>query len=116
MASRLAAAILFLVVLCGCGREAGATHRGGTTARPAGRTAVVAKQVFTIGYSVQHRAIDAVEIGDPRQLRRMLIVGCIHGNEPAGIAIARWLISVAHPLSTTTLWVGVCPGEKPSGR
>ena len=112
MASRIAAAVLFLFALSGCGSQTRATQHATMADRPAPGVAVVAKRVFTIGYSVRHRAIEAVEIGDPRQPRRMLIVGCIHGNEPAGIAIARRLISQAHP-PNTTLWV--IPDLNPDG-
>lgn len=41
-----------------------------------------------LGYSVRHRPITAFEIGDADSPARTLVVGCIHGNEPAGIAIA----------------------------
>jgi protein MpaA len=112
MASRIAAAVLFLIAISGCGSQGRATHRGTTTARSVRRIAVIAKRVFTIGYSVRHRSIEAVEIGDPRQPHRVLVVGCIHGNEPAGIAIARRLISLAHP-PNTTLWV--IPDLNPDG-
>jgi hypothetical protein len=44
-----------------------------------------------LGYSVQHRPIIAIEIGDPDSPADVLIVGCIDGNEPAGIAIASTL-------------------------
>src|SRR5438105_15700107 len=44
-----------------------------------------------VGYSVAHRPIVAVELGDADSPRRALIVGCIHGDEPAGLAIARAL-------------------------
>jgi murein peptide amidase A len=112
VASRIAAAVLALLAVSGCGSQPRATHRGATAARSASRVAVVAKRTFTIGYSVQHRSIEAVEIGDPRQPRRMLVVGCIHGNEPAGIAVARRLISLAPP-PNTTLWV--IPNLNPDG-
>jgi murein peptide amidase A len=76
------------------------------------RAAVVAKRAFTIGYSVQHRSIEAAEIGDPRQPRQLLVVGCIHGNEPAGIVVVRRLISLAN-LPNTTLWA--IPNLNPDG-
>jgi protein MpaA len=49
--------------------------------------------VVVLGRSVQGREIKAYELGDPASKRKVLIVGCIHGNEPAGIAIARALIA-----------------------
>src|SRR5205807_9374404 len=66
---------------------------------------------FTIGYSVQGRRIVAFELGGPstetRQSgagRNILVVGCIHGNEPDGIAIARRLLT-EQPLSGTAIWI-----------
>ena len=43
---------------------------------------------MVLGYSVQHRPIIAVGLGDPDSPRRSLVVGCIHGSEPADIATA----------------------------
>jgi murein peptide amidase A len=43
-----------------------------------------------LGRSLQGRAITAVEVGDPAG-KRVLVVGSVHGNEPAGIAVARRL-------------------------
>lgn len=43
-----------------------------------------------LGRSLQGRAITAVEVGDPAG-KRVLVVGSVHGNEPAGIAVARQL-------------------------
>lgn len=70
------------------------------------------KRTLTIAYSVRHRAINAIEIGDRRRAPRLLVVGCIHGNEPAGIAIARRLLRLAPPPGTT-LWV--IPDLNPDG-
>jgi protein MpaA len=59
-----------------------------------------------VGHSVQHRPIKLVHVhGDGP---RVLVVGCIHGNEPAGIAVVRalerthphadlWLVPVLNP-------------------
>lgn len=55
-----------------------------------------------IGHSVQGRAMRPVVLGDgPRTL---LVVGCIHGNEPAGMAITRALVR-ARPLPGTRIVV-----------
>jgi protein MpaA len=43
-----------------------------------------------LGRSVDGRAISAVEVGDPSGTT-VLVVGCVHGNEPAGIAVAQRL-------------------------
>jgi protein MpaA len=48
-----------------------------------------------IGHSVRGRPIAAVRLGDPRAAHPLLVVGAIHGDEPAGIAIARLLIKRA---------------------
>src|SRR4051794_41562164 len=39
-----------------------------------------------LGRSVLRRPIYAFELGDPRAPRKAGVVGCIHGNEPAGVA------------------------------
>ena len=64
---------------------------------------------MVLGRSVDGRPIVAYETGDPSSPRRELVVGCIHGNETAGIAIARrlertaptgvdlWIIPVLNP-------------------
>ena len=59
-----------------------------------------------IGHSVQHRPITLVHVAGTGP--RILVVGCIHGNEPAGIAIVQalerthpkadlWLVPVLNP-------------------
>jgi murein peptide amidase A len=53
---------------------------------------------------VRHRPIVAIELGDPDSPRRALVVGCIHGDEPAGIAVAAALARGAVP-SQAVLWV-----------
>jgi protein MpaA len=61
-------------------------------------------QRLTLGRSLQGRPITAVEFGDPGAERKLVVVGCIHGNEPAGIAIARQLERLAPPAGTD-VWV-----------
>jgi protein MpaA len=61
-------------------------------------------QTLALGRSVQGRPITAVEFGDPSAERKLLVVGCIHGNEPAGIAIARQLERLTPPAGTD-VWV-----------
>lgn len=64
------------------------------------------RRTLVLGYSVQHRAIIAVQMGDPDSPAHTVIVGCIHGNEPAGIAIAKALGT--HPVPVEVdLWVVV---------
>jgi len=44
-----------------------------------------------LGRSVKHRRIVAVELRSAHARRAVLVVGCIHGDESAGIAIAQRL-------------------------
>ena len=55
-----------------------------------------------LGRSLAGRPIRAVEIGDPQLPTSLLVVGCVHGNEPAGIRVARAL--EAHP-PAARVWV-----------
>ncbi len=70
-------------------------------------------QTITIGHSVRHRPITAQVLGPSSAPRKILLVGCIHGNECAGIrilnAIARqpvppgvqlWLVREMNPDGT----------------
>ena len=47
-----------------------------------------------LGRSWQERPIEVVRAGDPRSAQRVLIVGCIHGNECAGMAVTRRLVRI----------------------
>jgi murein peptide amidase A len=62
--------------------------------------------VLVVGQSAQHRPITLVHVPGPGA--RVLVVGCIHGDEPGGIAIVRaleqthphadlWLVPVLNP-------------------
>jgi protein MpaA len=65
-----------------------------------------------IGRSVQGRAIYAYERGDPYG-PTVLVVGSIHGNEPAGMTVAKRLLRM--PLrEKIDLWV--IPNLNPDGR
>ena len=61
-------------------------------------------RTFLLGHSADGRRITAVEIGDADTQRKTLVVGCIHGNERAGIAIADQLVSSGVP-AETDLWI-----------
>jgi protein MpaA len=50
-----------------------------------------------VGHSVDGRAIRPVVLGDPAAAHRLLVVGCIHGTETAGIPIVRRLIQAGAP-------------------
>ena len=57
-----------------------------------------------LGRSVDGRRIEGVELGDPHSRTKLLVVGCIHGNECAGLAIVRALERLPTP-SGLDLWV-----------
>ncbi len=57
-----------------------------------------------LGRSVQGRPIRITRIGDPAAPRRVLVVGAIHGNEPAGGAVVRALRSGPVPPGSQ-LWI-----------
>jgi murein peptide amidase A len=68
-------------------------------------------RMVVLGRSVDGRPIVAYEVGNPASSRRELVVGCIHGNETAGIAIARRL----ERMSPTTVHLWVVPALNPDG-
>jgi protein MpaA len=65
--------------------------------------AAVGVHRFVLGRSVDGRAIVAFEVGDADSRRRELVVGCIHGNEAAGVAVARKLEGASPP--GLDLWI-----------
>ena len=48
--------------------------------------AAASVHVIPLGRSARGRSIDAIEVAAPNPRVTVLVVGCIHGNEPAGIA------------------------------
>ena len=69
-----------------------------------GADASAAPARVVLGRSVRKRAISATRSGDTDAPRKVLVVGSIHGNETAGIAIARRL-ERRRPPGGTELWV-----------
>jgi protein MpaA len=63
----------------------------------------VARRVI-LGRSVEGRPIHGFQVGDPTATRRLLVVGCIHGNETAGEAITHRLRRTL-PRAGVLLWV-----------
>jgi murein peptide amidase A len=59
---------------------------------------------IVLGRSLGGRPIVAIETGDFDARKRVLVVGCIHGNERAGIAIATRLARIRPPLELD-LWL-----------
>jgi protein MpaA len=66
----------------------------------------------TIGHSLRGRALVATLRGDPAAPLRVLVVGSIHGDEPAGTRVARRLIGGRSP-RRAGLWV--LPTLNPDG-
>jgi murein endopeptidase len=73
-----------------------------------------------LGRSALGRPIRAVRIGDPTSPRRVLVVGCIHGDERAGMAVTRRL---ARTQPAFDLWLvhninpdGLARGRRQNGR
>jgi protein MpaA len=65
-----------------------------------------------LGESLQGRPIRVFHRGDPEQIR-VLVVGCIHGDECAGIRVARRLRN-GRPRPFVDLWI--LPNLNPDGR
>jgi murein peptide amidase A len=58
-----------------------------------------------IGHSVQGRPITVTRVGEADATRRILVVGCIHGNEPAGRDIVAELRRASPAAGTQLLLV-----------
>ncbi len=56
------------------------------------------------GRSADRRPIELIERGDPDSPTKTLVVGCIHGDEPAGIAVTEQLESMPLPRETD-VWI-----------
>jgi murein endopeptidase len=65
-----------------------------------------------LGRSRLGRPIHAYRVGNPAA-RKLLVVGTVHGDEPAGMAVTRRLLRVAPPLHAE-LWI--VPDLNPDGR
>jgi hypothetical protein len=72
-----------------------------------------ATRVVRLGTSVLGRPITALVRGNVAGERKFLVVGCIHGNECAGVAVVRRL--VAAPAATHQLGLWLVPSVNPDG-
>jgi protein MpaA len=88
---------------------AAATLAGGV---PPARAAASGWRSVVIGRSVEGRPIVAFEAGAPDGRQRTLVVGCVHGDEYAGIAVADRLVDRPPPAGLE-LWV--VPDLNPDG-
>jgi protein MpaA len=78
----------------------------------AGPASAAADQRAVIGHSVLGRPIAATLDTAPRARLRVLVVGCIHGDEAAGMRVARRLIAAPAPPRTA---LQVVPTLNPDG-
>jgi protein MpaA len=92
-----AVAVCALLSGCGAGRVAAHTP-------PSTRATAVARRAIVLGKSAGGRPVTAVELGSRRDRRRVLVVGVIHGDEPAGAAIVRRLAE-GPAVAKTDLWL-----------
>ena len=99
--------VALAAVGCGGAKSTPAVPRR-TTPRAAPRvTAAPAKPTRTtrvLGYSTDGRPIRLTERVGARPGRAVLVVGAIHGTEPAGISVTRLLLSGPAPRSGT-FWI-----------
>jgi murein peptide amidase A len=65
-----------------------------------------------LGRSVDGQTFRPVVLGRPGSVHRLLVVGCIHGSEPAGLAITRRLIAGG---ATAGAEIVVLPALNPDG-
>lgn len=95
-------------------RVAGAGHRVlGFVAAFAIAAPAVAAPAKVIGRSVQGRPILAYHVGDPAAPARVLVVGCIHGDECAALPVVARLVRQRPPRGVQ-LWL--VPSVNPDGR
>jgi predicted deacylase len=67
-----------------------------------------------LGHSVQGRPIVAYHLGDPRVRRVDVLLGQMHGDEPAGPRVVAALRNATHRIAGVNLWV--IPTMNPDGR
>ncbi len=105
--SVVAAAAATAGLLAGCGANAAATPARPaataavqTSAPPSGVPVRVRRRI--VGHAVSGAPILAYVVGDPATRRRILLVGCVHGDERQGEVITRRLRTETPP--TGTVW------------
>jgi protein MpaA len=106
------------LAVAGCGASAGSVHHAASTGSvrfpgerltadglaPKSVVAPAGRRHLLLGYSVEHRPIGVQELDAAAAVTRVLVVGCIHGNERAGIAVARRIAAMRAP-SGVDLWI-----------
>jgi hypothetical protein len=77
----------------------------GVVATAAALRASGAPTRFVIGHSVRGRPIVVVRVGDPDSQSKALVVGDIHGDEPAGTEVTRQILRRMRGIGGVDLWV-----------
>src|SRR5712691_5553957 len=72
----------------------------------------VGHRSFTFGHSIDGRPLRVIETGDLDNPAKTLVVGCIHGNESSGVAVAERLAHTTK-LGEANLWI--VPNLNPDG-
>jgi protein MpaA len=86
---------------CGARHAVAQAHVAAASATPA---PTLARRRVVVGRSVDGRPIVAVEVKAVHPRATVLVVGCIHGSEPAGLAVAR-AVRRAGLIGGIDLWV-----------
>jgi murein peptide amidase A len=108
--ARCSSCVAAATLIAACGGSSGgvpATRAPRPHPRRAGphnESRATTPRLFTIGTSAQGRAIKATLSGDQNAPRRILVVGCVHGDETAGEAVADRLRGV-NPPPKTAIWI-----------
>jgi murein peptide amidase A len=108
-----AAATLVLAVVLTLDPDPGRGPGVGTIATARADTDDTAPASEVIGRSVRGKPILATRYGDATSDRVALVVGVIHGDEPAGIRIVRALRHIAPTVEGAQLWL--IPTVNPDG-
>jgi succinylglutamate desuccinylase len=81
--------------------------------RPTAGAATAVIQSRVIGRSVLNRPIIAYRLGDPSSPVKVIILGQMHGDEPAGVTVANSIIAQRQAVTGIDLWV--IPTMNPDG-
>jgi len=69
-----------------------------------GRSAANVRTSRRLGRSREGRPIRAFRVGNPRASARVLVIGCIHGDECEGMAVTQRLVNLLRPIPLD-LWI-----------
>jgi murein peptide amidase A len=93
-----------LATACVCAAVTMFVSSSGAASKPLDRASTAAVKRVRIGRSVTGRPLRAFGFGNLSSRRKILVVGCIHGDERAGKRILRSLRSMAPP-ADLALWM-----------